>query len=163
MTLLGNWMKMSFVESSTKTGWYLLKVLQKRMTFVESCTKAFQKCVNRYNTKFCKKMLGVLSFVEDPRLSVTIGRATSATLISTCIQLYTANNATTLVLPVAKVLPGFLEGTQEQWSFEIMKCWKFEDFGIVRSKLRRWIEHNAWFKMRGLHVKMGVCQGEGIE
>ena len=76
-------------------------------------------------------MLGVLSFVEDPRLSVTIGRATSATLIST------ANNATTLVLPVAKVLPGFLKGTQEQLSFEIIKCWKFEDFGIVRSKLRR--------------------------
>ena len=92
--------KMAFVESSTKTGWLLLKALRKqdgfrwklyesKMAFVESWkqdgfwSKPFKKRVNRDNTKFRDKiayMLGVLPFVEDPDLSVSAARATSGTL-----------------------------------------------------------------------------------
>ena len=65
---------MAFVESSTKagSGCLLLKALR----------KPFKKYVNRKNTKFRDKIayVGVLTFIEDPDLSVTASRAASGTL-----------------------------------------------------------------------------------
>ena len=66
--------------------WLLLKALQKlsesRLIFIETRRKPFKKRVNRDNTKFRDKIsdVGVLPFVEDPDLSVSAARATSATL-----------------------------------------------------------------------------------
>ena len=96
--------RMAFVESSTKAGWFSLKGLQKqdgfrwklyesKIAFIESSSNAgwlslkalwkpFKKCVNFNITQSRDKiaMLGVLPFVEDPDLSVSAARATSATL-----------------------------------------------------------------------------------